>query len=151
MENRRSIDVEHPAIHPARGLVIFATGNPNPYLYDGSTRLGANAYTDFYRCHSTSTPASSPWWDEHVPGTTSGTMMRWHRLCFLMVKNDQGQERPVVAEAGKRGRASLVNRAERAAHQKSEPFVAQSATMWTAPPQDGYVNIYPGAQGGNEW
>ena len=27
----------------------------------------------------------------------------------------------------------------------------QSENMWTAPPTTGYVNVYPGAQGGNEW
>ncbi len=34
-----------PAIDPARGLLIFGTGNPNPDL-DGSTRAGINLYTD---------------------------------------------------------------------------------------------------------
>ena len=137
-----------PAIDPARGLVIFATGNPNPDN-DGSTRLGANAYTDSIVAVDIKT-GKLAWWYQQVPHDV------WDYdamapVVLLTVRDDRGQEVPAAAEAGKEGQLFIVNRENGQLIRKSEPFVAQSATMWTAPPQDGYVNIYPGAQGGNEW
>lgn len=137
-----------PAIDPARGLVIFATGNPNPDN-DGSVRLGANAYTDSIVAVDIKT-GKLAWWYQQVPHDV------WDYdatapVVLLTVKNDQGQDVPAAAEAGKVGQLFIVNRDNGRLIRKSEPFVMQSATMWTPPPRDGYVNIYPGAQGGNEW
>lgn len=137
-----------PAIDPARGLVIFATGNPNPDN-DGSSRLGANAYTDSIVALDVKT-GKLAWWYQQVPHDV------WDYdamapVVLLNVKDDQGNEVPAAAEAGKEGQLFIVNRETGKLIRKSQPFVMQSATMWTTPPTDGYVNIYPGAQGGNEW
>jgi len=137
-----------PAIDPARGLAIFAVGNPNPDNY-GPSRLGANAYTDSIVAVHIDT-GKIAWWYQQVPHDV------WDYdamapVVLLNVKNDQGQEVPAAAEAGKEGQLFIVNRETGELIRKSEPFVMQSATMWTPPPESGYVNIYPGAQGGNEW
>ncbi len=137
-----------PAIDPARGLAIFAVGNPNPDN-DGSVRLGANAYTDSIVAVHVDT-GQLAWWYQQVPHDV------WDYdamapVVLLNVRNDQGQEVPAAAEAGKEGQLFIVNRENGQLIRKSEPFVMQSANMWTATPASGYVNIYPGAQGGNEW
>lgn len=137
-----------PAIDPARGLAIFATGNPNPDN-DGSVRLGANAYTDSIVAVDIKT-GKLAWWYQQVPHDV------WDYdamapVVLFDVKNDQGQMVPAAAEAGKEGQLFIVNRENGQLIRKSEPFVMQSATMWTTPPENGYVNVYPGAQGGNEW
>ena len=137
-----------PAIDPARGLVVFATGNPNPDN-DGSTRLGANAYTDSIVAVDIKT-GKLAWWYQQVPHDV------WDYdamapVVLLNVKDAQGKEVPAAAEAGKEGQLFIVNRENGQLIRKSDPFVMQSANMWTTPPQNGYVNIYPGAQGGNEW
>jgi alcohol dehydrogenase (cytochrome c) len=137
-----------PAIDPSRGLVIFATGNPNPDN-DGSSRLGANAYTDSMVAVDINT-GKLAWWYQQVPHDV------WDYdamapVVLLTAKNDQGQDVPAAAEAGKEGQLFIVDRQNGHLIRKSDPFVMQSATMWTAPPQNGFVNVYPGAQGGNEW
>jgi len=137
-----------PAIDPARGLAIFAVGNPNPDNY-GANRLGANAYTDSIVAVDINT-GKLAWWYQEVPHDV------WDYdamapVVLLTVKNDQGQDVPAAAEAGKEGQLFIVNRTNGELIRKSQPFVIQSANMWTTPPTDGYVNIYPGAQGGNEW
>lgn len=137
-----------PAIDPARGLAIFAVGNPNPDN-DGSSRMGANAYTDSIVAVHIKT-GKLAWWYQQVPHDV------WDYdamapVVLLNVKNDQGQEVPAAAEGGKEGQVFFVNRDNGHLIRKSEPFVMQSANMWTKPPVGSYVNIYPGAQGGNEW
>jgi PQQ-dependent dehydrogenase (methanol/ethanol family) len=137
-----------PAIDPARGLAIFAVGNPNPDNY-GASRLGANAYTDSIVAVHIDT-GKLAWWYQQVPHDV------WDYdamapVVLLNVKNDQGQEVPAAAEAGKEGQLFIVNRETGQLIRKSEPFVMQSANMWTTPPEGTYINVYPGAQGGNEW
>jgi len=137
-----------PAIDPARGLAIFAVGNPNPDN-DGSVRMGANAYTDSIVAVHIDT-GKLAWWYQQVPHDV------WDYdamapVVLLTVKDDQGQEVPAAAEAGKEGQLFIVNRENGQLIRKSDPFVMQSANMWTAVPDNSYVNIYPGAQGGNEW
>jgi alcohol dehydrogenase (cytochrome c) len=137
-----------PAIDPARGLAIFAVGNPNPDN-DGSTRMGANAYTDSIVAVHLDT-GKIAWWYQQVPHDV------WDYdamapVVLLDVKDDQGRIVPAAAEAGKEGQVFIVNRDTGQLIRKSEPFVMQSANMWTPPPTNAYVNIYPGAQGGNEW
>ncbi|MGH7042374.1 MAG: pyrroloquinoline quinone-dependent dehydrogenase, partial [Acetobacteraceae bacterium] len=137
-----------PAIDPARGLAIFAVGNPNPDN-DGANRMGANAYTDSIVAVHIKT-GKLAWWYQQVPHDV------WDYdamapVVLLNVKNDQGQEVPAAAEGGKEGQVFFVNRDNGHLIRKSEPFVMQSSTMWTKPPQGSDVNIYPGAQGGNEW
>jgi alcohol dehydrogenase (cytochrome c) len=137
-----------PAIDPERGLAIFATGNPNPDNYGGS-RMGDNAYTDSIVAVDIKT-GRLKWWNQQVKHDV------WDYdamapVVLLTVKDDQGHEIPAAAEAGKEGQVFIVSRDDGHLIRKSEPFVMQSSTMWTSPPEKGYVNIYPGAQGGNEW
>jgi alcohol dehydrogenase (cytochrome c) len=137
-----------PAIDPARGLAIFAVGNPNPDN-DGSVRMGANAYTDSIVAVHIDT-GKIAWWYQQVPHDV------WDYdamapVVLLNVKDAQGREVPAAAEAGKEGQLFIVNRDNGQLIRKSEPFVMQSATMWTPLTKNTYVNIYPGAQGGNEW
>jgi len=137
-----------PAIDPARGLAIFAVGNPNPDN-DGSVRMGANAYTDSIVAVHIDT-GKIAWWYQQVPHDV------WDYdamapVVLLDVKDDQGRIVPAAAEAGKEGQLFIVNRDTGQLIRKSEPFVMQSANMWTQPPTNSYVNVYPGAQGGNEW
>ena len=72
-------------------------------------------------------------------------------VVLLDVKDANGNTVAAAAEAGKEGNVFIVNRDNGQLIRKSEAFVEQSKTMWTKPPLTGYVNIYPGAQGGNEW
>jgi len=137
-----------PAIDTARGLLIFATGNPNPDD-DGSVRLGANAYTDSIVAVDVKT-GKLAWWYQQVPHDV------WDYDAMAPVvlfdaKNDQGQMVPAAAEAGKEGQLFIVNRETGQLIRKSDPFVMQSPNMWTTLTSNSYVNIYPGAQGGNEW
>jgi PQQ-dependent dehydrogenase (methanol/ethanol family) len=137
-----------PAIDPQRGLAIFAVGNPNPDD-DGSTRKGDNAYTDSIVAVHLDT-GKIAWWNQQVPHDV------WDYdaaapVVLLNVKDDKGQMVPAAAEAGKEGQLFIVNRDTGKLIRKSDPFVEQSKTMWTQLTSDKYVNIYPGAQGGNEW
>ena len=137
-----------PAIDPQRGLLIFAVGNPNPDNY-GDDRKGANAYTDSIVAVHVKT-GKLAWWYQQVAHDV------WDYdadapVVLLDVKDANGNTVAAAAEAGKEGNVFIVNRDNGHLIRKSEPFVMQSKTMWTKPPLDGYVNIYPGAQGGNEW
>jgi PQQ-dependent dehydrogenase (methanol/ethanol family) len=138
----------NPAIDPQRGLILFGVGNPNPDNY-GDDRKGDNAYTDSIVALHVKT-GKLAWWAQEVPHDV------WDYdadapVVLLNVKDADGKEVAAAAEAGKEGQVFVVNRDNGHLIRKSQPFVEQSETMWTKPPTDGYVNIYPGAQGGNEW
>jgi PQQ-dependent dehydrogenase (methanol/ethanol family) len=137
-----------PAIDVERGLVIFAVGNPNPDNW-GESRQGDNAYTDSIVAIHADT-GKLAWWNQQVPHDV-WDYDAMSPVVLLDVKDENGQMVPAAAEAGKEGQVFIVNRVTGKLIRKSEPFVMQSKTMWTPPPKDGYVNIYPGAQGGNEW
>ncbi|MDE2580654.1 MAG: PQQ-binding-like beta-propeller repeat protein [Rhodospirillales bacterium] len=137
-----------PAIDPKRGLIVFGVGNPNPDNYGGG-RKGDNAYTDSIVALHVKT-GKLAWWYQEVKHDL------WDYdadapVVLLHVKDAQGQDIAAAAEAGKEGQVFFVNRDNGHLIRKSEPFVEQSANMYTTPPAKGYVNIYPGAQGGNEW
>ncbi len=137
-----------PAIDPQRGLIIFATGNPNPDNY-GDDRKGDNAYTNSIVAIHAKT-GKLAWWNQQVPHDV------WDYdadapVVLLNVKDQNGKEIAAAAEAGKEGQVFIVNRDDGKLIRKSEPFVQQSENMGTPPPTTGYVNIFPGAQGGNEW
>ncbi len=137
-----------PAIDPQRGLIIFATGNPNPDNY-GESRKGDNAYTDSIVALNVKT-GKLAWWYQQVKHDL------WDYdadapVVLLNVKDQNGQDVAAAAEAGKEGQVFIVNRDNGHLIRKSDSFVEQSETMMTPPPTNGYVNIYPGAQGGNEW
>ena len=137
-----------PAIDPKRGLILFGVGNPNPDNY-GADRKGDNAYTDSIVALHVKT-GKLAWWYQEVKHDL------WDYdadapVVLLNAKNAQGQEVAAAAEAGKEGQVFIVDRENGHLIRKSEPYVEQSKTMYTTPPTTGYVNIFPGAQGGNEW
>lgn len=134
------------AVDPPTGLVLFATGNPNPDNW-GQSRKGDNAYTDsIVAIHA-----------------KDGTLAWWHQVVahdlwdydqaspVVLFDADDGHGRriPVAAEAGKSGDVVIVDRKTGALVRKVA-FVEHSANQFTAPSEKP-VTIYPGANGGNVW
>ena len=112
-----------PAIDPQRGLIIFATGNPNPDNY-GDGRKGDNAYTDSIVAIHAKT-GKLAWWCQQVAHDL------WDYdadapVVLLNVKDQNGQMVPAAAEAGKEGQVFIVNRDNGHLIRKSDPFVEQS-------------------------
>ncbi len=136
-----------PAIDPKLGLLIFATGNPNPDLF-GASRKGDNLYTDSIVALD----------------VNSGTL-KWH---YQEVKHDvwdydavsnvvlfdtvdaAGQPVAAAGEAGKVGWFFVLDRATGKLIRRSDPYVMLSQNMFSQPTKDG-VNMLPGANGGVEW
>ena len=137
-----------PAIDPERGLAIFAVGNPNPDE-DGASRMGDNAYTDSIVAVHMDT-GKIAWWNQQVPHDV-WDLDAMAPVILLNVKDADGKMVPAAAEAGKEGQVFIVNRDTGKLIRKSDSFVKQSSTVGTPLTPDKYVNIYPGAQGGNEW
>lgn len=136
-----------PAIDPQRGLVIFATGNPNPD-YQGQSRPGDNAYTDsIVAIHARD--GKLAWWYQEVPhdlwdyDASSPVML-------FDARDENGRTVPAAGQAGKVGNVFIVNRATGKLLRKSEPFVYQSPNMFTPPTREG-VTISPGVNGGSLW
>ena len=135
-----------PAIDAARNLVVFSTGNPNPDLY-GNNRKGDNKYTD------------------SIVGLDVETgKLRW---AYQEVKHDvwdydavspvvffdvheNGKTIAAAGEAGKDGWFYIVDRDTGKLIRKSEPYVAISKNVFSAPTKTG-VDMLPGANGGAEW
>ncbi len=135
-----------PAIDPARKLLVFSTGNPNPDL-DGSIRPGDNLWTD------------------SIVGLDLGTgTLRW---AYQEIKHDvwdydavaapllfnvtvDGKTVPAAGEAGKVGWVFIVNRDTGALIRKSDAYVMMTPNMFSAPTAEGVVML-PGANGGDEW
>ena len=136
-----------PAVDPKNGLIGFAVGNPNPDVY-GEDRKGDNAYTDSIVAVNVKT-GKLAWWNQEVPHDI------WdYDACapviFFDALDENGKMVPAAAEAGKVGNVFIVNRLTGKLLRKSDPFVMQSATMWT-PPSDKPVTINPGPNGGSQW
>ena len=122
-----------PAIDPERGLIIFATGNPNPDNY-GDERKGDNAYTDSIVAIHAKT-GKLAWWNQQVPHDV------WDYdadapVVLLNVKDQNGKEIAAAAEAGKEGQVFIVNRDDGKLIRKSEPFVQQSENDGDRPADD---------------
>ena len=136
-----------PAIDPKNGLVILATGNPNPD-YQGTTRPGANAYTDSILALHAKT-GKLAWWYQEVPHD----MWDYDASAPVMLfdaKDADGRTVPAAGQAGKVGNVFIVNRLTGKLLHKSEPFVTQSANIFTPPNAEG-VSILPGVSGGSLW
>jgi len=136
-----------PAIDPRNGLVILATGNPNPD-YQGTTRPGANAYTDSILALHAKT-GKLAWWYQEVPHD----MWDYDASAPVMLfdaKDADGRTVPAAGQAGKVGNVFIVNRLTGKLLHKSEPFVTQSANIFTPPNAEG-VSILPGVSGGSLW
>ena len=135
-----------PAIDTERRLVIFSTGNPNPDLF-GDSRKGDNLYSDSIVALHADT-GKLAWYHQEVKHDV------WDydavsNVVLFDVQQD-GQAVPAAGEAGKDGWFHIVDRRNGQLIRKSEPFVMQSANMFSQPTEKG-VEMLPGANGGAEW
>jgi PQQ-dependent dehydrogenase (methanol/ethanol family) len=136
-----------PAVDPKNGLLVLSTGNPNPD-YQGDTRPGANAYTNSILALNAKT-GKLAWWYQEVPhdlwdyDASSPVML-------FDARDSDGKLVPAAGEAGKVGNVFIVNRLTGKLLAKSQPFVEQSANMFSAPSRAG-VTLLPGVSGGSLW
>ena len=136
-----------PALDVKTGLLILATGNPNPD-YQGTTRPGDNAYTDSILALHAKT-GKLAWWYQEV----AHDMWDYDASAPVMLfdaKDEKGRTVPAAGQAGKVGNVFIVNRLTGKLLHKSEPFVTQSANIFTPPNATG-VSILPGVSGGSLW
>ena len=136
-----------PAVDVKNGLLVLSTGNPNPD-YQGDTRPGDNAYTDSILALHLKT-GKLAWWYQEVPHDlwdydASAPVM------LFDAKDADGKTVPAAGEAGKVGNVFIVNRLTGKLLSKSQPFVEQSANMFSPPSRAG-VTILPGVGGGSLW
>lgn len=134
-----------PAIDPQRGLVIFATGNPNPDL-NGNVRLGDNLYTDSIVALNIKT-GKLAWYYQEVPHDVWDYDAVSNVVLFDTM--DHGKVVPAAGEAGKTAWFYIVNRDTGKLIRKSEAFDEQK-NMFAQPTKEG-VQMLPGANGGSEW
>lgn len=135
-----------PAIDPKLGLIIFATGNPNPDL-EGAVRKGDNRWSD-----------SIVAIDLHTGKFKWGYQEIKHDVwdydavspAVLFDVHQGGQTIPAAGEAGKVGWFFIVDRRTGKLIRKSDKYVAMSANMFSQPTAKGVVML-PGANGGAEW
>jgi alcohol dehydrogenase (cytochrome c) len=136
-----------PALDTKTGLLILATGNPNPD-YQGTTRPGDNAYTDSILALHIKT-GKLAWWYQEV----AHDMWDYDASAPVMLfdaKDEKSRTVPAAGQAGKVGNVFIVNRQTGKLLRKSEPFVTQSANIFTPPNATG-VSILPGVSGGSLW
>ena len=136
-----------PAVDVKNGLLVLSTGNPNPD-YQGDTRPGDNAYTDSILALHVKT-GKLAWWYQEVPHDlwdydASAPVM------LFDAKDERGKTVPAAGEAGKVGNVFIVNRLTGKLLTKSQPFVDQSANVFSPPSRAG-VTILPGVGGGSLW
>jgi alcohol dehydrogenase (cytochrome c) len=136
-----------PAVDAKNGLLILSTGNPNPD-YQGETRLGDNAYTNSILALNART-GKLAWWYQEVPHDlwdydASAPVM------LFDAKDSTGKILPAAGEAGKVGNVFIVNRLTGKLLYKSQPFVEQSANIFSAPSRAG-TTLLPGVNGGSLW
>jgi alcohol dehydrogenase (cytochrome c) len=136
-----------PALDVKNGLLILATGNPNPD-YQGNTRPGDNAYTDSILALHART-GKLAWWYSEVPHD----MWDYDASAPVMLfdaKDENGRTVPAAGQAGKVGNVFIVNRLTGKLLRKSDAFVTQSANIFAAPNATG-ISIMPGVNGGSLW
>ena len=135
-----------PAIDAKRGLVIFATGNPNPDL-NGTHRKGDNLWTDSIVALNINN-GKLKWAYQEVKHDVWDYDAVSNVVLFNVHEN--GKTIPAAGEAGKVGWFFIVNRDTGKLIRKSENFVPTSKNMFTTPTKKG-VEMLPGANGGSEW
>jgi len=136
-----------PAVDVKNDLLVFSTGNPNPD-YQGETRPGDNAYTDSIVAVHAHT-GKLAWWYQEVPHDlwdydASAPVM------LFDARDAGGKSIPAAGQAGKVGNVFIVNRLTGKLLYKSEPFVEQSANMFSPPSRAG-TTLLPGVNGGSLW
>ncbi|HWA80421.1 MAG TPA: PQQ-binding-like beta-propeller repeat protein [Acetobacteraceae bacterium] len=134
-----------PAIDPARDLVIFSVGNPNPDL-NGTVRMGDNLYSDSIVALHAKTGALA-WYYQEVPHDVWDYDAVSNVVLFDAM--DNGRMVPAAGEAGKTAWFYIVNRETGRLIRKSEAF-DQQQNMFAQPTVAG-VQMLPGANGGSEW
>lgn len=134
-----------PAVDPQRGLLIFATGNPNPDL-NGSVRKGDNLYTDSIVALHIKT-GKLAWYYQEVKHDVWDYDAVSNVVLFDTM--DHGKMVPAAGEAGKTAWFYIVNRDTGKLIRKSEAFDEQK-NMFAQPTKEG-VQMLPGANGGSEW
>ncbi len=136
-----------PAIDPKLGLVVFATGNPNPDLY-GAAREGDNLYTDSIVALDVNS-GTLKWNYQEVKHDVWDYDAVSPVVLFDTV-DDAGKPVAAAGEAGKVGWFFIVDRATGKLIRKSDPYVMFSKNMFSQPTKEG-VDMLPGANGGSEW
>jgi PQQ-dependent dehydrogenase (methanol/ethanol family) len=136
-----------PAIDTKNGLILFATGNPNPDL-DGTSRPGDNAYTVSIVAIDAKN-GKLKWWYQEVPHDVWDYDAAAPVVLFDTI-DEHGKKVPAAAEAGKTGYLYVVNRLTGKLIRKSQPFVDISDTFMqpiTTTPK----TFFPGNKGGAMW
>jgi alcohol dehydrogenase (cytochrome c) len=136
-----------PAVDTKNGLILFATGNPNPDLY-GEGRKGDNAYTDSIVAINAKT-GKLVWWYQEVAHDLWDFDANAPVVLFDTV-DETGKTVPAAAEAGKVGYLFIVNRLNGKLIRKSEPFVPIGPNMFR-PPDETPTVYQPGNKGGAMW
>jgi PQQ-dependent dehydrogenase (methanol/ethanol family) len=135
-----------PAVDPKLGLVIFATGNPNPDL-EGAVRAGDNRWSDSIVALDANT-GKLKWGYQEIKHDVWDYDAVSNVVLFDVQVN--GQTIPAAGEAGKVGWFYIVDRRNGKLIRKSDPYVAMTKNMFSQPTAKGVVML-PGANGGAEW
>ncbi len=135
-----------PAVDPALGLVIFATGNPNPDL-EGKVRVGDNRWTDSIVAIDAHT-GTFKWGYQEIKHDVWDYDAVSNVVLFDVDVN--GQRVPAAGEAGKVGWFYIVDRRSGKLIKRSDAYVAMTKNMFSQPTAKGVVML-PGANGGAEW
>jgi alcohol dehydrogenase (cytochrome c) len=136
-----------PAIDEKNGLILFATGNPNPDL-DGTSRKGDNAYTDSIVAIDIKS-GKLKWWYQQVAHDVWDYDAAAPVVLFDTV-DEHGKTVPAAAEAGKVGNVFIVNRLTGKLIRKSPPIVMVNENFMK-PVTITPMTIYPGNKGGAMW
>ncbi len=136
-----------PAIDVENGLILFATGNPNPDL-DGASRPGDNAYTDSIVAIDAKT-GKLKWWYQQVAHDVWDYDAAAPVVLFDTI-DEHGNKVPAAAEAGKVGYLFIVNRLTGKLIRKSPPIV-DIGENFMKPVTEKTMTIYPANKGGAIW
>ena len=136
-----------PAIDEKNGLILFATGNPNPDL-DGTSRKGDNAYTDSIVAIDIKS-GKLKWWYQQVAHDVWDYDAAAPVVLFDTL-DEHGRTVPAAAEAGKVGNVFIVNRLTGKLIRKSPPIVMVNENF-LKPVTTTPMTIYPGNKGGAMW
>ncbi len=134
-----------PAIDPARGLLIFGTGNPSPNMED-SSRPGDNLYTSSLVALDIET-GQRRWHYQQVPHDIWGYDVASPPVLFDFERD--GRRTPAVAQASKLGWLYIHDRDSGKLLLKSDPFVPQKNLFQRATAEG--VRVHPGVIGGVNW
>jgi PQQ-dependent dehydrogenase (methanol/ethanol family) len=136
-----------PAIDVKNGLILFATGNPNPDL-DGTSRPGDNAYTDSIVAIDAKT-GKLKWWYQQVAHDVWDYDAAAPVVLFDTI-DEHGNTVPAAAEAGKVGYLFIVNRLTGKLIRKS-PAIVDIGENFMKPVTEKTMTLYPANKGGAIW